>query len=83
MVALIGSSQTRELYVVERSGVRWVEKRLGPRDLPPSLLYAKAGSQDCLSSQVQIASVLKQTKPSLTPILRVLTCTPSLAPGTR
>jgi hypothetical protein len=35
-----------------------VEKYLEFRDLPPSLLYAKAGSQDCPSSKVQIESVL-------------------------
>jgi hypothetical protein len=34
-----------------------VEKCLGFRDLPPSLLYAKAGSQDCPSRKVQIGSV--------------------------
>jgi hypothetical protein len=34
-----------------------VEKRLGFRDLPPSLLYAKAGSQDCPSRKIQIGSV--------------------------
>jgi hypothetical protein len=34
-----------------------VKKCLGFRDLPPSLLYAKAGSQDCPSSKVQIGSV--------------------------
>jgi hypothetical protein len=34
-----------------------VEKCLGFRDLPPSLLYAKAGSQDCPSRKIQIESV--------------------------
>jgi hypothetical protein len=34
-----------------------VEKYLGFRDLPPSLLYAKAGSQDCPSRKIQIGSV--------------------------
>jgi hypothetical protein len=57
-------------------------KYLGFRDLPPSLLYVKAGSRDCLSSQVQIGSLHKR-KPNLSPILRVLACTPSLAPGPR
>jgi hypothetical protein len=34
-----------------------VEKCPGFRDLPPSLLYAKAGSQDCPSRNIQIGSV--------------------------
>jgi hypothetical protein len=34
-----------------------VEKCLGFRDLPPSLLYAKAGSQDCPSRKIQIGSI--------------------------
>jgi hypothetical protein len=34
-----------------------VEKCLGFRDLPPSLLYAKAGSQDYPSRKIQIGSV--------------------------
>jgi hypothetical protein len=37
-----------------------VVKRLRFRDLPPSLLYAKAGSQDCPSRKVQIGSVLNK-----------------------
>jgi hypothetical protein len=37
-----------------------VEKCLGFRDLPPSLLYAKAGSQDCPPSKVQIEPVLNK-----------------------
>jgi hypothetical protein len=32
-------------------------KYLAFRDLPPSLLYAKAGSQDCPSRKVQIGLV--------------------------
>jgi hypothetical protein len=35
-------------------------KYLAFRDLPPSLLYAKAESQDCLSQKVQIGSVLNK-----------------------
>jgi hypothetical protein len=34
-----------------------VEKCLGFQDLPPILLYAKAGSQDCPGRKVQIGSV--------------------------
>jgi hypothetical protein len=34
-----------------------VKKCLGFRDLPPSLLYAKARSQDCPSRKIQIGSV--------------------------
>jgi hypothetical protein len=34
-----------------------VKRYLGFLDLPPSLLYAKAGSQDCPSRKVQIGSV--------------------------
>jgi hypothetical protein len=34
-----------------------VEKCLGFRNLPPSLLYAKAGSQDCPSRKIQIGLV--------------------------
>jgi hypothetical protein len=37
-----------------------VEKCLGLRDLPPSLLYVKTGSQDCPPSKVQIESVLNK-----------------------
>jgi hypothetical protein len=40
--------------------VRGGEKCLGFQDLPPSLLYAKAGSQDCRPSKVQIESVLSK-----------------------
>jgi hypothetical protein len=38
-----------------------VERCLGFQDLPPSLFYANAGSQDCPSSKIQIGSVT--TKP--------------------
>jgi hypothetical protein len=34
-----------------------VEKCLGFWDLPPSLLYAKAGFRDCPSRKIQIGSV--------------------------
>jgi hypothetical protein len=34
-----------------------VKKYLGFWDLPPSLLYVKAGSQDCPSRKIQIGSV--------------------------
>jgi hypothetical protein len=37
-----------------------VKKYLGLQDLPPSLLYAKAGSQDCPPSKVQIEPVLNK-----------------------
>jgi hypothetical protein len=37
-----------------------VKEYLRFRDLPPSLLYAKAGSQDCPSRKVQIESVLNK-----------------------
>jgi hypothetical protein len=34
-----------------------VKEYLGFRGLPPSLLYAKAGSQDCPSRKVEIGSI--------------------------
>jgi hypothetical protein len=37
-----------------------VKKYLGFGNLPPSLLYAKTGSQDCPSRKVQIGSVLNK-----------------------
>jgi hypothetical protein len=61
-----GTQDLPRFSPLERSGVRWVEKCLGSRDLPPSLLYAKAGSQDCPSSQVQVGSALKPTETNLT-----------------
>jgi hypothetical protein len=35
-------------------GEKWLERFL---DLPPNLLYAKVGSQDCSPSQLQIEAV--------------------------
>jgi hypothetical protein len=53
-LAEVESSEYRALRRVE------VKESLGFRDLPPSLLYAKAGSQDCPSRKVQIRSVLNK-----------------------
>jgi hypothetical protein len=37
-----------------------VEKYLGFRDLPPSLLYVKAGSQNCPSRKIQTGLISNQ-----------------------
>jgi hypothetical protein len=50
-LAEVESSKSRELQHVV------LKEYLGFQDLPPSLLYAKAGSQDCPSRKVQIGSV--------------------------
>jgi hypothetical protein len=60
MVAYIGSSRRWRTLMFRVLRREVVEKYLVLQDLPPSLLYAKAGSQDCPPTKVQIESVLNK-----------------------